>query len=62
MAMSRLAATAAWAMAPLFMLRNNKEEEDLKLLFTFNYILTPGLDRNVLLHLSGLLELIWVCI
>lgn len=38
-----------------------EDNKDLKLLFTFSYILTPGLDRNVLLHLSGLLELIWVC-
>lgn len=38
-----------------------EDNKDLKLLFTFSYILTPGLDRNVLLQLSGLLELIWVC-
>lgn len=61
MAMSCLAlAAAAKGHGSSFYVEDNKEE-DLNLLFTFSYILTPGLDRNVLLHLSGLLELIWVC-
>lgn len=60
MAMSCRAFTAAQGHGSPFYVDDNKEE-DLKLLFTSSYILTPGLDRNVLLHLSGLLELIWVC-
>lgn len=58
MAMSCLALTAAQGHGSPFYVENNRRR--FKLLFTFSYILTPGLDRNVLLHLSGLLELIWV--
>ncbi|XP_032374266.1 casein kinase II subunit alpha [Etheostoma spectabile] len=59
MAMSCLALTCAPGPWLPFYVENNRRR--FKLLFTFSYILTPGLDRNVLLHLSGLLELIWVC-